>query len=288
MTNNAANYKVVGAMLMLKKKRLYWTPCAAHCIDLMLGDFEKKVTIDHETISKVDSNDKPTIRFIYEAMDQAKERIQAVFNGVQRSLYVDERWDKQLHRPLHATDYYLNPQLHYNHGFKVDYEVKYFKTQAKFYGSPIAKAALKTKTSSQWWKSCGDEHPELQSFPIRALSLTCNSPGCERNYSAFEMVHTKRRNRFKQKTMGDVVFVMANSKLAKNKQTKNVVEHNLDDLESDDEWIVDNSEDSTENDILDFTIENEDLEFDNQNKGGNGVEDVVPQDDLEIHNLDNR
>jgi len=27
---------------------------------------------------------------------------------------IDERWDKQLHRPLHATGYYLNPQFHYS------------------------------------------------------------------------------------------------------------------------------------------------------------------------------
>lgn len=55
------------------------------------------------------------------------------------------------------------------------------------------------------------------------------------------MVHTKRRNRLKQKTMNDVISVMTNSKLAK-KQTRKTVEHNLDDLEFDDEWIVENDE----------------------------------------------
>lgn len=43
VTDNAANYKVVGEMLMEKMKRLYWTPCDAHCIDLMLEDLEKKI-----------------------------------------------------------------------------------------------------------------------------------------------------------------------------------------------------------------------------------------------------
>lgn len=37
-------------------------------------------------------------------------------------------------------------------------------------GSPIAMAALKTKTPSQWSKSKGDEHLELQIFAIHVLS----------------------------------------------------------------------------------------------------------------------
>jgi hypothetical protein len=40
------------AMLMDKRKKFYWTPCAAHYIDLMLEDFEKKTIIYHETISR--------------------------------------------------------------------------------------------------------------------------------------------------------------------------------------------------------------------------------------------
>ncbi|KAK2646422.1 hypothetical protein Ddye_021617 [Dipteronia dyeriana] len=36
VTDNASNYKKTGEMLMEKRKRLWWTPCAAHCINLML------------------------------------------------------------------------------------------------------------------------------------------------------------------------------------------------------------------------------------------------------------
>jgi len=36
VTDNASNYKKAGEMLMEKRKRLWWTPCAAHCINLML------------------------------------------------------------------------------------------------------------------------------------------------------------------------------------------------------------------------------------------------------------
>ncbi|KAF7835811.1 hypothetical protein G2W53_010670 [Senna tora] len=49
--DNAANYKVAGQKLMEKRKHLYWTPCAAHCIDLMLEDFEKHIPMHKDTIS---------------------------------------------------------------------------------------------------------------------------------------------------------------------------------------------------------------------------------------------
>jgi hypothetical protein len=52
VTDNAANYKAAGELLMQKRANLYWTPCAAHCIDLMLEDFEKKIPLHKETIAK--------------------------------------------------------------------------------------------------------------------------------------------------------------------------------------------------------------------------------------------
>ncbi|AES89440.1 hypothetical protein MTR_4g074970 [Medicago truncatula] len=45
----------------------------------------------------------------------------------------------------------------------------------------------------------------------------------------------KRINRLKQKTMNDVVLVTTNSKLAKKKKARNMVEYSLDDIETDDE-----------------------------------------------------
>ena len=59
--------------------------------------------------------DKPTMGFIYEAMDQAKEAIKEAYGG-KRQKYMPlwriiyERWNKQLHRPLHVVRCYLNPR----------------------------------------------------------------------------------------------------------------------------------------------------------------------------------
>ncbi|CAN1821578.1 hypothetical protein LINPERHAP1_LOCUS29571 [Linum perenne] len=37
--------------------------------------------------------------------------------------------------------------------------------------------------------------PLLHNIAIRLLSQTSSSSGCERNWSVFERIHTKRRNR---------------------------------------------------------------------------------------------
>jgi hypothetical protein len=49
------------------------------------------------------------------------------------------------------------------------------------------------------------------------------------------MVHTKRRNRLKQETMNDVVFVMANSRLSKKKKARKAPEMQFEDVGSDDD-----------------------------------------------------
>ncbi|GAV79120.1 LOW QUALITY PROTEIN: zf-BED domain-containing protein/DUF659 domain-containing protein/Dimer_Tnp_hAT domain-containing protein, partial [Cephalotus follicularis] len=375
VTDNAANYKLAGEYLMEKRKHLFWTPCAAHCIDLILEDFEKKLDVHRVTIEKgrrittyiysrtlfliwlkdftkwdlirpaltrfamsyltlgclnenkgalismfasdkwkssrfvkadkgksiesivmdtrgfwpnvasclkgalplikvlrmVDSDDKPAMGFIYEEMDLAKAKIHENFNNVKKSYeriwsIIDQRWESQLRRPLHATAYFLNPHYHYSPNFKVTVDVKIglykclermipdatervkidmqidlFKNAKGLFGIESAVLTRKKKSPGDWWDSYGDECPELKRFAIRVLSLTCSSFGCERNWSAFEMVHTKRRNRFHQQKMNDLVFVMYNLKLKEREAIRDankVEKFYLDDISSDDEWIT--------------------------------------------------
>jgi len=39
-------------MLMANRKMIFWKPCAAHRVDLMLEDYEKKIPKHVETIPK--------------------------------------------------------------------------------------------------------------------------------------------------------------------------------------------------------------------------------------------
>jgi len=75
-----------------------------------------------------------------------------------------------------------------NERCKIDLQLESFKDAKGLFGIDAAKTSRDKKTPAQWWDSYGDECLELQRFAIRVLSLTCTSSGCERNWSAFEMV----------------------------------------------------------------------------------------------------
>nr|CAB3486327.1 unnamed protein product [Digitaria exilis] len=122
---------------------------------------------------------------------------------------------------------------------KVHMQLDRFKSAKGLFGDAIAVLTRSKKTPADWWDSYGDECPELKRFAIRVLSLTCSSSGCERNWSTFEMVHSKRRNRLHQEKMNDLVFVMYNLKLKERQLRRDSkISYDPDDVPSDDEWIT--------------------------------------------------
>ncbi|XP_050263870.1 uncharacterized protein LOC126708093 [Quercus robur] len=233
VTDSASAYVSAGEKLMEKRRKIFWNPCAAHCIDLMLHDIgdlpvhantikkAKKITVfiyRHiwvldlmrkytktrelarqgvtrfstayltlksiyqqkiglrsmfaseewakspyakksdginvqlivlsdpkfwpaikfclkcviplvKVLRLVDGDAKPAMGYIYEAMDRAKEQIRKNFNDVQRRYrpilrIIETRWELQLHRPLHAAAYFLNPKFHYDPNFVANEEVR--------------------------------------------------------------------------------------------------------------------------------------------------------------------
>lgn len=48
---------------------------------------------------------------------------------------------------------------------------------------------------------------------MRILSQPCSASGCERNWSMFESIHTKRRNKLSQQRLNDLVFIQYNLRL---------------------------------------------------------------------------
>ncbi|KAK9995175.1 hypothetical protein SO802_024878 [Lithocarpus litseifolius] len=221
VSDNGSNYVLAGKLLEAKRPNLYWTPCAAHCIDLILEDIGKipriaknleraiqltgyiynhggvlnmmrentkqrelaragktRFCTSYLTIKSiykqkhnvramftseewvcsrwakeanakrvvemillpsfwntivyvlkvvgplvrvlrlVDNERKPAMDYTYEAMDRAKEAIIKAFNENEEKYsnifkIIDERWECQLHRPLHAAGHFLNPEFFY-------------------------------------------------------------------------------------------------------------------------------------------------------------------------------
>ncbi|XP_057997825.1 uncharacterized protein LOC131176805 [Hevea brasiliensis] len=126
-------------------------------------------------------------------MDKAKEPIANSLNGNEekyKSIFeiIDARWSLQLHRPLHATGYFLNPEFFYpnkmriesnedvNTGLlscihkieknlaKVDMildEIERYKAAAGTFGFPSAIRGRTTKSPAAWWKTYGSLTPNL-------------------------------------------------------------------------------------------------------------------------------
>ena len=72
--------------------------------------------------------EKPSIGYIYEGMDRAKEAIRAQYAGVSKKYgpiwdIIDRRWQNQLHRRIHAAAYYLNPAYRFLPDFRANKEV---------------------------------------------------------------------------------------------------------------------------------------------------------------------
>ena len=65
----------------------------------------------------------------------------------------------------------------------------------------------------EWWKFFGCDVPNLQKLAIRILSQTASFSGCERNWSVFERIHTKKRNRLEYQRLNDLVYVHYNLRL---------------------------------------------------------------------------
>ncbi|KAL0906544.1 hypothetical protein M5K25_025046 [Dendrobium thyrsiflorum] len=380
VTDNASAYKAAGHILMEKRKHLYWTPCAAHCIDLILeqlGDlpqhknalskakkitkfiynhswvlalmrkFSKKKIIRPATtrfvtsyltlqsildvrqpleamftstqwlnsawakkpegkeirrhilsdkfwasvtyailstrplvqvLRLVDAEKKPAMGFIYNAMNEAKELIAHNLGGEETSYreiwdIIDARWEVQLHLHLHAAAYYLNPQFQYSERKSSNPEVKLglyhcmkrlipdltvreiadlqlvlFRNREEFFGLHAAKSTIAKRSPVEWWIQFGDSTPELQSFAIRVLGLTCSSSGCERNWSTYSQVQTKRRNRLSTLRMNFLVYIMHNKRLRDRRLRNKGLKDDEDplvceDVASDNEWFIDDETD---------------------------------------------
>ncbi|XP_026386169.1 uncharacterized protein LOC113281596 [Papaver somniferum] len=215
-------------------------------------------------------DDRPQLGYIYETMGQVKEQIKKNHQG-RKSKYqplwtvIDGIWDDQLHSPIHAAGYYLNPGLFYFEDFCADSEVKtgflccivriledkreqdLIATQFKEYkmlggtfGCGDAIDLRARLAPAKWWSLYGVDCPELQRFAIRILSQTCTGAlryGLKRSLT--EELHTKGRNFIEQKRLTELTFVHHNLRLqnlpASNSGNTDIFLEPIDPM---DEWIA--------------------------------------------------
>ncbi|XP_023747074.1 uncharacterized protein LOC111895205 [Lactuca sativa] len=95
---------------------------------------------------------------------------------------------------------------------------------------------------ASWWGLFGGTTPHLTKIAMWILSLTSSSSGCKKNWSTFEGVHTKKRNRLETSKLNNLVFVQFNANLMeKNQKRKDRTMEVLlaNHSHSAQEWIVD-------------------------------------------------
>ncbi|XP_006346851.1 uncharacterized protein [Solanum tuberosum] len=85
----------------------------------------------------------------------------------------------------------------------------------------------------------GHNVPNLQQFAIRVQSLTCSASGCERNWSVYEHIHSKKRNRLELTRLNDLVFIKYNRTLARRYNARNTIDPILlDSIDEANEWLT--------------------------------------------------
>ncbi|KAI3876677.1 hypothetical protein MKW92_037783 [Papaver armeniacum] len=280
--------------------KIYWTLCAAHCVNLMCEDISEiqkfaKYIYNHvnvlsmmrrytndadltrpsstrfatrclsmESIHKVKvglkvmmvsaewtemSNILKRSRFwkdldsclkvftplvnLIQTVDQLTKQVPLMLSDPKDKIVLDkvmkiirERWSEQLHQPLHAAGYYLNPSIYFSNppqsgedldsnanvkkGLidaiamlfpddetqdKIINQLLCYRSAAGMMGLQVAKRNRATTSPVEWWINWGSEVPELQRFAKRVLGLTVSASPCERNWSAFNNLRARYLDR---------------------------------------------------------------------------------------------
>nr|KAJ0198664.1 hypothetical protein LSAT_V11C600338540 [Lactuca sativa] len=363
ITDNGSNYKAAGKILEEQHPKLFWTPCAAHCVNLIVQDIGKKeatiatalnearaivvyiynhgrilnmmrkLTKNRELhrscvtrfatqfytlqsvhdnrhhlqvlfvseqwrksdfakkapgkriekiVSKqsfwdgvylacqiyaplvdivrlVDTEERPCMGYIYDVMSRAQDQISknlndgnndkkglaagcflnpAIFHGDKSKEY---EANKQIMTGLYVAIDRLVPDEDENDTLRQELNL-YIDLSGQF-GSPAAKRNI-------WWRSYGIDTPILRKFAITVLSQTCSASPCERNWSTFDNLHSKKRNCLLQQKLNELVFIQYNTRLQKrimSLQNKSLDPILLRDVKENDDWTI-----PTEDELQDF------------------------------------
>lgn len=204
-----------------------------------------------DLIRMVDSEETPAMGYIYHRVEQLMKKIPIMLSDPKNKILLEkvmkivrERWSEQLYEPLHAAGYYLNPSIYFSNPLesgedldinayvkkglydaiemlfkdediqdKIINQLMFYRSATGLMGKqPSIRSRAKT-SPVEWWINWGSEVPELQRFAKRVLGLTVSASPCEINWSAFNNLHTKKRNRLDHEKLNELVFVSYNSKL---------------------------------------------------------------------------
>ncbi|XP_016194913.1 uncharacterized protein LOC107635874 [Arachis ipaensis] len=255
--SKSANGKIVSSIVLDSK---FWQDCLTTV---------KIVSPLIKLLRLVDADEKPSLGIAYEGMQRAKNAIKTMFRN-QKAAYtpytsiLKMRWDKHLKRDLHAAAYFLNPGIFYSEDFvekanvlrslldlldvetlcddsvAAMQEIQLYRDCKESFGKESAKRAASRLEPSEWWRLHSGSAPNLQKMAVRLLHQTSSSSGCERNWSLFKQIHSKRRNRLEQQRLSHIVYVTYNLRLQSrlHRKKRNYDPIDIQSIDTVDFWVM--------------------------------------------------
>ncbi|CAN6704662.1 unnamed protein product [Malus baccata var. baccata] len=237
-----------------KGKTAYATVVNAHFWDgvsLCLKVFDPLFKI----LRIVDGDKKPSMGFLHGELQKAKMEIKETFKNNEANYQpilqiIDEKAHERLDSPLHLASYLLNPYYFFKDQsiqhdpivmeriftcvekfFPDNYEIQNqvinvemhkYRVKEGGFGRHLAEIGCVENDENYnpvaWWYNYGNGVPNLQRMAIKILLLTTSSSGCERNWSSFEGIHTKKRNRLYTTRLNNLVYVQFNARILNKKK----------------------------------------------------------------------
>ncbi|GJV13068.1 retrovirus-related pol polyprotein from transposon TNT 1-94 [Tanacetum coccineum] len=153
----------------------FWTDGKGRC----LINFLVNCPIDTIFLKSIDASE-----YVKDAQLIVK-KINEVIEDVVDENILQTWWTDQFHHPLHAAGCFHNPTIFHGEHSNVDTNKEIL---TDFY---VVIDRLVPDPDENY---SGIDTPLLQRFAITVLSQTCSASPCERNWSAFDNLHSKKRN----------------------------------------------------------------------------------------------
>lgn len=217
------------------------------------------------------SGGKAAIGYIYESMTKVMDSIRTYYimdEGKCKSFLdiVEQKWQVELHSPLHSAAAFLNPSIQYNPEVKfftsikeefyhvldkvltapdqrqgITSELHAFRKAQGMFGSNIAKEARNNTSPGMWWEQYGDSAPSLQNVAVRIVSQVCSTLTFQRDWSIILQSHSEKRNKLDKDALADQAYVHYNLTLHSDSKMKKGDRDPiaLDDIDMTSPWVED-------------------------------------------------
>ncbi|KAG6765014.1 hypothetical protein POTOM_029028 [Populus tomentosa] len=140
----------------------------------------------------MDCEDRPSMGYVYDAMEKAKKSIIAAFDNMESDYasylkIIDHVWQEEFHSPLHAAANHLNPAVFYNANFSfnkviqkglldcietiepslsaqvtITSHIKFYEEAVGDFGRPVALHGRESLVPATWWSLYAADYPDLQ------------------------------------------------------------------------------------------------------------------------------